>query len=199
MYSGSGAAEVEVGPATSAGSSSLRSKSCRIPSLLSIDERRRCMRDAVRYLCRASIRVAARSAKNPILSVLLPIDPSLTLFDSPLTLRPGCCLLGLELVEDLRHSHQLGGYDGDRLWREEALPQREPTRLADRPFQVARPHVLDEQEACRATRVKRSRHRLDLLPRETEGVALYLLLLRRASRLFLAFELEAEQRTDDGA
>src|SRR5215204_3139526 len=165
MYSGSGAAEAELGAAASTGSSSLRSKSCRIPSLLSAHERRRCMRDAVRYLWRIPIRFAARSAMNPILGGLLSIDPSLTLFglltlrsgSHLLGLRSGSHLLGLKLLEDLDQSRQLDGDLGDRLWREEALPERKPARLADRPLKVARPHVLDEQEASRASGVERSR------------------------------------------
>src|SRR5829696_7009293 len=180
MYSGSGAAEAELGAAASTGSSSLRSKSCRIPSLLSAHERRRCMRDAVRYLWRIPIRFAARSAMNPILGGLLSIDPSLTLFglltlrsgshllglrsgSHLLGLRSGSHLLGLKLLEDLDQSRQLDGDLGDRLWREEALPERKPARLADRPLKVARPHVLDEQEASRASGVERSRQRLDIL------------------------------------
>src|SRR5215208_2526342 len=107
MYSGSGAAAgAGLGGAASTGSS-LRSKSWRIPILLSIQLRRRCMRDAVRYLCRIPIRFAARSAINPILGGLLSTNPSLTLFLTLfvlLTLRSGSHLLGLELLVDLDQS-----------------------------------------------------------------------------------------------
>ena len=101
-------------------------------------------------------------------------------------LRPS--LLGLEFFEGLGHGDELGGNCGDCLGREEALPKREATRITERAFEVTRPHVLDEQEARRASGSERSRYLLDLALREPEGVALHLLRVRRQ----IALELEAQ-------
>src|SRR5215218_1350696 len=109
-----------------------------------------------------------RSFSNPFFLTLFVL----------LTLRSGSHLLGRKLLVDLDQSRQLGGNFRNRLWCEEALPQRDPARLADRPLKVASPHVLNEQEASRAAGVKRSRQPLDIPLRETEGVALHPLLLR---------------------
>src|ERR671910_2788990 len=98
-------------------------------------------------------------------------------------LRPS--LLGLELFEGLGHGEELGGNCGDRLGGEEALPKREATRITERAFEVTRPHVLDEQEAGRASGSERSRYLLDLALREPEGVALHLLRVRRQIALEL--------------
>src|SRR5829696_5154409 len=65
-------------------------------------------------------------------------------------------------------------------------------------LQIARPHVLDEKEACAAARAQRGSYPLYLRRRESEGVALHAFGRFVWSPAFF-LELESEQRADDRA
>ena len=72
--------------------------------------------------------------------------------------------LSQQEIEDMAASLVPGSSAGfllvEHVWARDL--KRVSARLADRPLEVARPHVLDEQEACRASGLQRSRHVLDL-------------------------------------
>src|SRR5215213_2618191 len=94
---------------------------------------------------------------SPISCLLLSVP--LTLLGLP---RPGPRRLHFEFLEGLGHGDELGSDGGESLGREETLPEREATRIADRTLQIACPHVLDEQEASGAAGSERGRYILDL-------------------------------------
>src|SRR5215212_1437828 len=102
------------------------------------------MRDIVRYVCRPCIRLAPRSAMSPI-ALISFLSVYMTFWAS---LGPGDRLLRLKLLECLGHGGELGSDGGEGLGGEESLPEREAARIADSALEVARPHMLDKQEAC---------------------------------------------------
>src|SRR3954471_13410128 len=151
--------------------------------LFCMDDRRRCMRDIVRYCWRAPIRLAALSAMSPIAPLLSGAG--------------GGRLLVLNFAHRVGHRRQLRLDRPNDLRREEALADGHAARVADRLLQVARPDVLDQEDSRRVTGLERPGHVLDLGLCEPEGAVAA--VCGRGRGRVVALELEAEQGAGDPA
>src|SRR5215210_1964601 len=163
-------------------------------------ERRRCIRDIVRYCCRERIRIPARAAISPPPPIPPPPPRPMSSSASCLSGARGA-LVGLSrvlLVEGLGHRGELQANGRNDLRREEPFGDRDAPGPADRVLQVTRPDMLDEHHAGRASRLEGGADALDLRMSEAaRNLAISACVTGR--RLAVPLELEAEEGADDRA